>query len=61
MARLSAQVAEDEARLGGGRVPAPIDVAAWIATLERTYTTLEQHVRRADANPASAGGDITFF
>ena len=61
MARLSAQVAEDEARLGGGRVPAPIDVAAWIAALERTYTTLEQHVRRADANPASAGGDITFF
>ena len=61
MARLAAQVAEDEARLGGGRVPAPIDVAAWIATLERTYTTLEQHVRRADANPASAGGDITFF
>ncbi len=42
-------------------MPAPIDVAAWIATLERTYTTLEQHVRRADANPASAGGDITFF
>ena len=61
MARLTAQVAEDEARLAGGRVPAPIDVAAWIAALERTYTTLEQHVRRADANPASAGGDITFF
>ena len=61
MARLTAQVAEDEARLAGGRVPAPIDVAAWIAALERTYTTLEQHARRADANPAPAGGDITFF
>ena len=61
MARLAAQVAEDEARLAGGRVPAPIDVAAWIAALERTYTTLEQHARRADANPAPAGGDITFF
>ena len=31
MARLAAQVAEDEGCLAGGRVPAPIDVAAWIA------------------------------
>ncbi len=61
MARLAEQVAGDEAALQGGRVPAPIDAAAWVAALERTYTTLEQHARRLDADTACAGGDITFF
>ncbi|AVR89172.1 methyl-accepting chemotaxis protein [Thauera aromatica] len=61
MGRLAGRVAEDESRCRRGELPAPIDAAAWIAELERTYTTLEQHGRRAEPANAAVGGEITFF
>ncbi len=61
MARLAGRVAEDESRRRRGELPAPIDAAAWVAELERTYTTLEQHGRKGTPATAAAGGEITFF
>ncbi|SEF65883.1 methyl-accepting chemotaxis protein [Thauera chlorobenzoica] len=61
MARLAGRVAEDESRRRRGELPAPIDAAAWVAELERTYTTLEQHGRKGAPAKAAAGGEITFF
>jgi methyl-accepting chemotaxis protein len=61
MLRLAGRLREDDTAVRGGRTPAPIDVAAWVAALEHTYTTLEQHSRQPAALDGTTGGDITFF
>lgn len=63
MARLETLL--DERREGGARAEpaAPIDVAAWLDELSRTYTTLEQldnHLGTQSNAPAKAT-EITFF
>ncbi len=62
MTRLCERMQEDESTMRGGSMPNSMDVTAWIAALEQTYTTLEQHAaHRPEMQTASAGGDITFF
>ncbi len=60
--RLGQRMREQERLVEQGAVPEPFDARAWIAELERTYTTLEQH----DAQHPAAQGkieatEITFF
>ena len=60
--RLGKRMREQERLVEQGALPEPFDARAWIAELERTYTTLEQH----DAQHPAAQGkieatEITFF
>lgn len=60
--RLLSRVREQEERVAQRQQPELYDVQAWIAQLEQSYTTLEQH----EASQASARGkvaetEITFF
>ncbi|HEX8962019.1 MAG TPA: methyl-accepting chemotaxis protein, partial [Rhodocyclaceae bacterium] len=52
-----------QADAAGGRLPGPIDAAAWLDELAETYTTAEQHLAHAGRPAAVATGksDITFF
>jgi methyl-accepting chemotaxis protein len=60
--RLSARLREQERRIELGEQPEMFDSAAWIAELERTYTTLEQHdSRHATASGPGSTNEITFF
>ena len=60
--RLLARTRAEEARIECGETPEPFDVQKWVAELEQTYTTLEQHDTR---HPAAQGqvsaSEITFF
>ena len=60
--RLLARLREQEACIERGETPAPFEAQAWIAELERTYTTLEQYNTQ---HPAAQGevsaSEITFF
>lgn len=60
MNRLADRIASDLAEADAAKPAAPIDVRAWLAELEKTYTTLEQFAHEPDRLQA-AGGDITFF
>lgn len=62
IARLRMRLGEEESRIAAGDPPRPIDVPAWLAAMEQTYTTIEQH---DVAHPAASGKveptEITFF
>lgn len=60
MNRLGDRIASDAADAEAAGPAAPIDVRAWLAELEQTYTTLEQFAQTPDRLQA-ADGDITFF
>lgn len=63
MARLENLLAERSEGGARGEAAAPIDVAAWLDALSRTYTTLEQldnHLGTQSSAPAKAT-EITFF
>jgi len=63
MARLENLLAERSEGGARGEAAAPIDVAAWLDALSRTYTTLEQldnHLGTQSGAPAKAT-EITFF
>ncbi|MEF8700270.1 MAG: methyl-accepting chemotaxis protein [Candidatus Accumulibacter sp. UW20] len=60
--RLLGRVQAAEGRLASGETPAPFAVQEWIAELEKTYTTLEQHDSQHPATQGQrAASDITFF
>jgi methyl-accepting chemotaxis protein len=60
--RLLVSVRSQEARLVRGESPEPFDSRAWIAALEQTYTTLEQHdLQSPAARGKSAATETTFF
>jgi methyl-accepting chemotaxis protein len=60
--RMQQRLRERDEDVAAGRMPAPFDTAVWIAELEKTYTTLEQHdTRRAAAHHAPASSEVTFF
>lgn len=62
MARFRTLLESRRATLADGVVPEPVDVAAWLADMERGYTTTEQH----NNHGGTQGGlpeesDVTFF
>ena len=60
--RLGGRLREQEGHLAQGETPEPFDVAAWVAELEKTYTTLEQHdSQHPSAQGKVAATEITFF
>jgi methyl-accepting chemotaxis protein len=60
--RLLGGVRNQEARLARGEAPEPFDSRAWIAALEQTYTTLEQHdLQSPAARGKSTATETTFF
>ncbi|SDI45067.1 methyl-accepting chemotaxis protein [Propionivibrio dicarboxylicus] len=60
--RLRERVERDEASVSAAGVPVPIDVSAWIAEIERMYTTIEQHDHaHPGAHGAVAESEVTFF
>jgi methyl-accepting chemotaxis protein len=60
--RLIAHLNQQDACLLRGEAPAPFDVAAWVAQLERTYTTIEQFdTQGASARGAVSASTMTFF
>lgn len=56
--RLGDTIRSNEQQLAQGINPQVVDSAAWLAALQRTYTTLEQH---SDQSAARGVGNITFF
>jgi len=60
--RLLSRMREQNGRIQQGKAPELFDSKAWIAELERTYTTLEQHdsLQAAVQGQVSAN-EITFF
>lgn len=61
MAKLDARLHEHAERMAHGD-RAVIDARAWLAELERGYTTEEQRINHGGGQAAAAGGsDITFF
>ncbi|BAL23181.1 methyl-accepting chemotaxis protein [Azoarcus sp. KH32C] len=62
IARLLERIREQEHQIARGETPDAFDTRAWVAALEKTYTTLEQY---DCAHPAAQGKvattDITFF
>ncbi len=64
LGRLQEMLATSERQRGAGQAPEAINVASWLAELERSYTTLEQHGHPATGGGgrgATGGGDLTFF
>lgn len=63
MARLESVLNENRGRGARGEPPAPIDVAAWLDELSRTYTTLEQldNHQGTQSNAPGNATEITFF
>jgi len=62
IARLLERMREQERRMARGEPPEAFNTRAWIAALEKTYTTIEQY---DSAHPAAQGKvaatEITFF
>ena len=59
---LLARLRTEEKHLAEGLVPEPFDVAAWVAEIERTYTTLEQHGHdRSQEKRGAPDIGITYF
>ena len=53
---------EQNRRIEQGQTPELFDSKGWVAELERTYTTLEQHDAQHPTAPGSASSnEITFF
>lgn len=64
LGRLQEMLATSERLRGAGQAPEAINVASWLAELERSYTTLEQHghpTTGGGGRGATGGGDLTFF
>lgn len=63
MARLESVISENRARGDRGEAAIPIDVAAWLDDLSRTYTTLEQvdNHQGKQSNASGKADEITFF
>ncbi len=63
VARLEAHLAEHKQRRACGQAVATIDVAAWLADLAGTYTTLEEAANHqgTQSNAQSGATEITFF
>ena len=64
ISRLESRLAEHAARRAHGETAQPIDVAAWLDNLARSYTTLEEvdNHQGVQRNSAPAGAaEITFF
>ena len=60
--RLLEQIREQERSIASGQAPQPFDARQWIAQLEKTYTTLEQHgSQQAAAAGQVSASEITFF
>lgn len=60
--RLVVHLNQQDGCLLRGAAPEPFDVAAWVAQLERTYTTIEQFdTQRPSARSAVSASDMTFF
>jgi methyl-accepting chemotaxis protein len=60
--RLLVRLREQEGRVTRGESPELFDSRAWVAELERTYTTLEQHdAQHPGAKGQVAATEITFF
>ena len=60
--RLRERLCEQDERIARQQAPEPFDTQAWIAELERSYTTLEQHeTLHAGAPGKAADSEITFF
>lgn len=60
--RLLSVVREQDERLARGEAPRLFDARAWVAELERTYTTLEQHdSRESGGKKNAADAEVTFF
>ncbi len=60
--RFLSAVREQNRRIERGEAPELFDAKAWVADLERTYTTLEQRDSHATAAKAKvADSEITFF
>jgi methyl-accepting chemotaxis protein len=60
--RLASRLREQEGRVEQGQSPELFDVKGWIAELERSYTTLEQHGGQASGGKsAAAASEVTFF
>jgi methyl-accepting chemotaxis protein len=60
--RLASRLREQEVRVEQGQSPELFDVKAWIAELERSYTTLEQHGGHASKGQSpAAASEVTFF
>lgn len=59
---LLARLRIEEKHLAEGQVPEPFDVAAWVAEIERTYTTIEQHGdERSREKRGAPDSGITYF
>ncbi|MBW8365233.1 MAG: hypothetical protein K0M39_11840 [Rhizobium sp.] len=63
MARLEGVLSENRERGARGEPAPPIDVAAWLDQLSRTYTTLEQvdNHQGTQSNAPGNANEITFF
>ena len=60
--RLLERLREQDERIARQQAPEPFDAPAWVAELERSYTTLEQHeTPHAAAQGKMADTEITFF
>ena len=59
--RLLARVREQQTRIERREAPESFDAQAWIAELEKSYTTLEQHEASSSAHGRAAPDEITFF
>jgi methyl-accepting chemotaxis protein len=63
MARLEGVLEENHARCARGEPPVPIDAAAWLDELSRTYTTLEEldNHQGTQSSESAKETEITFF
>jgi methyl-accepting chemotaxis protein len=62
MGRLEHRLADHMNSAANGGTPEPIDSAAWLARLEKTYTTPEQHaLHGGNAQASRSDTEITFF
>jgi methyl-accepting chemotaxis protein len=60
--KLSACITGKRGELASGSVSGPLDVAAWLSEMERSYTVPEQHVIHDGGKPQSGqNAEITFF
>ena len=63
MEKMNERLAEHQRHMAAGGAPAPLDIAAWLDELSRTYTVPEQHVihNGGAARPTGGATEITFF
>ncbi len=62
MQKLDAILLEHSRQMGAGKIATPVDIAAWLREIEKTYTTLEQvSVHQGKQQQGPADSTITFF